>query len=299
MKKTGYYLFEIVSRFLCLLPKRSLYVFADILYFLAYYIIGYRKKVVFQNLKNSFPGKSEKEIRKIAKGFYKHLGDVIIENIAILNMKPEKVHTFVETKNLDLMDELCSRGKNALALTGHYGNWEFLPTLSPYTKCTILSVYKPLKNKFFDKKVYDMRKRFKGIPVPMKSVYKEIIKQEKEKNPFFMGFVSDQCPPKKYINYWTTFLNQETPFFTGAEKIAKKFGHAVIFISVNKKRRGLYVIEFSKITENAKNTADTEITEKYARALEQKITESPEYWLWSHRRWKYKKEDISHMNNSQ
>ena len=292
MKKIGYILFEIFSRSLALLPKQGIYIFADVLAFIAYYIIGYRKKVVFDNLTNSFPEKSQKEIKAIAKKFYKHLGDIIVENIVILNMSLNKVQKFVHVKNIELINQMHEKNKNSIALTAHYGNWEFLPTLSPHTKYTTLSVYKPLKNKFFDRKVYEMRKRFGGIPVPMKSVYKEIVLQQKKGNNYIMGLVSDQCPPKKYINYWTTFLNQETPFFTGAEKIAGKFDHAVMLAIVTKKKRGLYEIQFTPLVEKAADTSEFEITEKYARTLEKNIRENPAYWLWSHRRWKYKKEDL-------
>jgi KDO2-lipid IV(A) lauroyltransferase len=293
MKNPAYYLFEIFSRFLCVIPKRGMYLFADFLYVIAYYLIGYRKKVVYNNLRNSFPEKSPREIHTIAKGFYKHLADVMVENIAILNMSEKQVGKFTQVKNIELIENYRRQNKNTIALTGHYGNWEFLPTLAPYTDYTILSVYKPLRNKFFDKKVYKMRTRFHGVPVPMKTVYKEIIKREKMQDRFIMGLVSDQCPPRKYINYWTTFLNQETPFFTGAEKIAKKFNQVVVFTIVKKIKRGLYQIEFQPLHENAGETKDTEITEKYVRALEQTIQNNPEYWLWSHRRWKYKKADLN------
>ena len=293
MKKAGYYLFDFFSRFLAILPKRGMYIFADFLFILAYYIIGYRKKVVYQNLRKSFPEKSQKEIKKIAKKFYRHLGDIIVENMAILNMSVSKVQKFVKVRNVEVLNEMYDKDKSTIAITAHYGNWEFLPTLSSYTDYQILSVYKPLKNKFFDRKVFDMRRRFDGIPVPMKTVYKEIIRQKKTGTKFVMGLVSDQCPPRKYINYWTEFLNQDTPFFTGAEKIATKFNHAVVLIVVKKQKRGLYEIEFTPLVEHAKETSDTEITEKYVRALEKAIRENPPYWLWSHRRWKYKKEDLN------
>ncbi|MFP3860609.1 MAG: lysophospholipid acyltransferase family protein [Bacteroidales bacterium] len=282
-----YFVFEVVSRMLCILPKRAIYIVADFLYIIAYYVVQYRKKVVFENLRNSFPEKTEKDIKIIAKKFYRHLGDIIVENIAILNMKPKKVMKFITVKNIELVNKLHDKGKNSIALTGHYGNWEFLTTLSEYTPYTILSVYKPLRNKFFDRKVYEMRKRFSAIPVPMKEVYKAIIRQQKQNKPYIMGLVADQCPPKKNINYWTTFLNQETPFFTGAEKITRKFNNAAVFTIVKKKKRGWYEIEFNLMSEDTKKFKETGVTEKYARLLEEQIISQPEYWLWSHRRWKH------------
>jgi KDO2-lipid IV(A) lauroyltransferase len=285
----AYIPFDLFSRFLAALPRRGIYLFADILFFIGYYLAGYRKKVVFENLTRAFPEKNKAEIRTIARDFYKHLADVMIEDIAMLHMKPSRLKDFVTVDNLDLLDELYKKGKNITALIGHYGNWELLTTISLYTPYTILSVYKPLKNKFFNQRIYQMRKRFDEIPVPMKQVYQYVISHQQEGNPFVIGLVADQSPPRKHINYWTHFLNQETAFFTGAEKIARRFNHAVIFTAVKKIRRGSYQITFQKLVENAGQVEERTITDQYVKALESLIREEPRYWLWSHRRWKHQK----------
>lgn len=289
MKHAGFILFDVFSRFLSILPKRAMYSFSDLLFLVGYYLIGYRKKVVYQNLRNAFPEKSSKEIRKTAKRFYIHLSDVMIEDIAMLHMSPKRLNQFVNVKDLDLLDHLYQQNKNIMGILGHYGNWELLTTIPLYSTYTILTVYKPLKNQFFDRKIYEMRQRFDEVPIPMRQAYKSIARYEKKGEHYIVGMVADQSPPKRALNFWTTFLNQDTSFFLGAEKIAKKFNHTVIFPAVKKIKRGSYEIRFRLLIENAAETKENEITEKYARALEDLILEKPEYWLWSHRRWKHKK----------
>ncbi len=284
-----YLLFELFCRGISILPKRGIYLFADILFWLGYYAIGYRKKIVFKNLNNSFPEKSKRQIYKIAKKFYRHLADVMIENIVILYMKPSRVNKFVIFENINLIDDYYKQNKNITTMVGHYGNWEFLPTIAPHISHKTVSVYRPLTNKYFDRITYQMRQRFKSIPVSISNSYKMILEMEKNRTLYSVGLLADQSPPKKYTNYWTHFLNQETPFIQGPEKIARKFNHVVLFAAIRKKKRGLYQIEFQKLSENAKDTSPGEITEAYANALEKLIREKPEFWLWSHKRWKYNK----------
>lgn len=290
MKHAGFILFDAFSRFLSILPKRAMYFFADLLFLIGYFLIGYRKKVVDENLRNAFPEKSNTEIRKIAKRFYKHLSDVMIEDVAMLHMSPKRLNQFVSVKDLDLLNDLYKQNKNVMGILGHYGNWELLTTIPLHSPYTILTVYKPLKNQFFDRKIYEMRKRFDEVPIPMKQAYKSIARYQNKGEPYIVGMVADQSPPKSGLNFWTTFLNQDTSFFLGAERIARKFNHTVIFPAVKKIKRGSYEIRFKLLVDNPKETAETEITEKYINALENLILEKPEYWLWSHRRWKHKRD---------
>ncbi len=292
MKRLGIFFFEAFGKILGILPKRAIYIFSDLLYLIGYYIIKYRKKVVFENLQNAFPEKSQKEIKSIAKKFFHHLSDVMIENIVSLFMSPTKIKKFVTFKNIEVLTNLHEKNKNITGLIGHYGNWEFLTTIPPYTPYSALSVYKPLRNKFFDRKTYEMREKMDAIPVPMKKVYKVVSEYEKSKQPYILGMVADQSPPKGGVNYWTTFMNQDTAFFTGHEKIARRFNHAIVFTVVHKIKRGHYEVEFTKLFENASETKENEITKAYIRNLENIIREKPEYWLWSHRRWKHKRRDV-------
>jgi len=289
----GTFLFELFGKLLGKMPKWMIYGFSDLLYLIGFYLIGYRKKVVFSNLKNAFPEKSHKEIKALAKRFYRHLSDVMIENVVSLFMKPQRIKNFVSIRDIEMVNRLYKKNKNITGIIGHYGNWEFLTTIPPYTSYAILSVYKPLKNKFFDRKTYEMRRKQEAIPVPKKKVYKYAMQYETSKQPYILGLVSDQAPPRKNIDYWTTFLNQETAFFNGPEKIARRFNHAVIFTVVDKIKRGQYEIRFVELFENAANTTDNEITEAYKNELEKTIRNKPEYWLWSHRRWKHSRKKFN------
>lgn len=289
MKNPLYLIFELFCRGMSILPKRGIYILADFLFFIGYYVVGYRKKVVLKNLNNSFPEKSKREINKIARKFYRHLADVMVENIVILYMKPSRVNKFVVFENLKMIEDYYKQNRNITTMVGHYGNWEFIPTIAPKISYKTLSVYRPLTNRYFDRITYQMRKRFKSIPVSIRDSYKKILELEKNRILYSVGLLADQSPPKKYTNYWTHFLNQETAFIQGPEKIARKFNHVVLFAAVRKKKRGLYKIEFQKLFENTKDTAYGEITEAYSRALEKLIREKPEFWLWSHKRWKYNK----------
>ncbi|MCK5169110.1 MAG: lysophospholipid acyltransferase family protein, partial [Bacteroidales bacterium] len=234
MKQIGAYLFIASSWVLSKSPEFILYRFADFLYIILYYIVGYRKKVVFKNLRNSFPEKSDKEINNIAKRFFHHLSDTFIENIALITMSKKRILKLVTIENSDIAKELYKKNKNIIAVTGHYGNWEVflvLPLLSPHQ---VLGVYKPLNNRFFDKLFYNMRAKFGAIPVTMHDTYKTVLKYKNNNKLTFLGLIADQRPQKQEGNYWTTFLNQETAVFLGPEKFAKKLNASVLFLYLEK-----------------------------------------------------------------
>ena len=222
MKQTGAYLFIALSWFLSKSPNFILYGLADFLYVVLYYIIGYRKKIVLKNLRNSFPEKSDKEINNIAKKFFHHLSDTFIENIALITMSKKRILKLVKIEEGDTAKELYKKNKSIIAITGHYGNWEVflvLPLLSPHQ---VLGVYKPLNNKFFDKLLYKMREKFGAIPVTMHNSYKTVLEYKKNNKLILLGLIADQRPHKKEGNYWTTFLNQETNVFLALKNFPKK-----------------------------------------------------------------------------
>lgn len=289
MKRIGYYLFIVESWLLGYAPKFILYGISDILFFVLYYVMKYRKKVVFKNLKNAFPEKSEKEIKKIALKFYHHLSDVLVENVALIKMSKKRIQKLIQYEETTLGEELLKKNKNIIGVAGHYGNWEVYFTLPQVIPHTVLGVYKPLNNKFFDKEFYKMRSKFDAVPIPMSDSFKLAIDYYRNNKPFFLGLVADQRPPKRGGHYWTKFLNQETAIFLGPEKIARKLNTTVVFIYHEKIKRGKYVIKFETLFENAADTKDYEITETHLRFLEKQINENPEYWLWSHNRWKHKR----------
>lgn len=290
MKRIGAYLFQAISWLLSRAPRFILYGIADIIFVSLYYIIGYRKKVVYKNLKKSFPEKSDKEIKSIRKKFFHHLSDIFVENIALIKMKPERIRKMVEFENHELIEDLYKKGKSIVGITAHYGNWEIFITLPFFSPHTTLCVYKPLNNKYFDYEFYKMRAKLGEVPVTMKDAYRTVLKYNNNNKLTILGLIADQRPPLNSRNYWTTFLNQETPVFLGPEKIAQKLNAAVVYTHVDKIKRGKYLLIPTLLFDEPKNCKEYEITETHLRLLEKYIKEKPEYWLWSHKRWKHKRE---------
>ncbi|HRW63477.1 MAG TPA: lysophospholipid acyltransferase family protein [Bacteroidales bacterium] len=290
MRRIGAYLYIAASWLLAHSPKFILYGVADFIYFILYKVIKYRKKVVIKNLTHSFPEKSEDEIIEITRKFFHHLSDLFVENMAIIRMSKKRFLSMVEYKNTELLNDLYSKNKSIVGIIGHYGNWEILPAISFFTQYEVLSVYKPLSNKFFDHEFFKMRRRLGSTPVSMNDTFKTIISYEREKKLYILGLIADQRPQKGRASYWTTFLNQETAVFLGPDKIARKFNSAVFYTHIDKIKRGKYLVEFTLLYENPKDCKEYEITERHVQILEEKIRQKPELWLWSHKRWKYKRE---------
>lgn len=290
MKKIGVLIFKSFSWLLSIAPRFVLYGIADLVFIVLYYILGYRKKVVIANLKNAFPDKSQEEITQITRKFFHHLSDIFVENIAIIRMSKKRFMKMVEFKNTEILEDLYKQGNSVIGIIGHYANWEMLTGFGAHTTYHVLSVYKPLSSKFFNKEFYNMRKRFGEIPVSMNDTFRIVLQFNREKKLFLLGLIADQRPPKGKSNYWTTFLNQETAIFLGPEKIAKKFNSAVVYTHIDKIKRGKYEVNFEMLFENPAQCKEYEITEKYVRVLEEKIRQKPELWLWSHKRWKHKRE---------
>lgn len=289
MKKVGVYLFLAFSWLLSKLPEFILYGFADIFYFILYKVVGYRKKIVFLNLRNSFPEKSETEINQIVKKFYKHLGDTFIENVALIKMSKKRALKMVKFEKTNIYEDLYKKNKSIVGIAGHYGNWEVFLTLPEIIKYDVLGVYKPLNNPFFDKQFFNMRKKFGAFPITMNDTYKTALKYNRENKPLFLGLIADQRPMKNNANHWTTFLNQETAVYIGPEKIAKKIDSAVIFTYLEKIKRGRYLIKTSLLFDDVSDCKEYEILDTYLKFLENLIINKPEYYLWSHNRWKHKR----------
>jgi len=187
-------------------PKFVMYGIADSLYFLTYYIIGYRKKVVNENLHRAFPKKDQKERKKIAKKFYRHLADIVVEDLAMFRMSSKRVKTFVDFHNIDLLQKEAYKDRDIITALGHYGNWEFMVTLPLFYSLKIVSVYKPLSNHFFNKEVRAMRERFGGDTAPMQNTLRAALQLHKAPQRFAMGLLSDQRPQKAHSKYWLPFL---------------------------------------------------------------------------------------------
>ena len=293
MGAVGFYIFYGISWIITLLPLRILYIFSDLIFPFAYYFPGYRKKVVEKNLRNSFPEKTEKERRVIAKRFYRHFCDLIVETLKIAHMSTGQLSKRMTFTNNELIDGIGDEGRDVVMVSGHYNNWEWLIDLPLYTKLRIITIYKPLQNKHFDRYMIKHRSRNGVILTPMSQVLREVINNRKNNIRSLITFGIDQTPPKVHIKYWTSFLNQETPVYLGAEKIAVKYDMAVVFFNVQKVRRGYYSVTAELLFEHSAGLPEHLITQTHVKRLEEIIREKPEYWLWTHRRWKYKREDVN------
>lgn len=288
MHNFRYYFLYGLFWILTLPPLKFLYFISDIFYFIVYYLIAYRKAVVFGNLKNAFPDKNDSEITKIAKKYYQHICDSLIEALKSINLSYNKIQKRYNFKNLEIFDELFNQEKDMVLLLGHYGNWEWMNTFPPNVKYTVLAIYQPLQNKTFDRIMNYLRGKFGVIPVPMNDVYKCLLNYKNKNQRVLTYFLADHRPHKS-THFWTNFLNQEASFHLGAEKIAKKLDQAVVLMIANKVKRGYYEINFEILCENAKITDEFEITSSFVSKMEEIIKRKPEYWTWSHKRWKYKR----------
>jgi Kdo2-lipid IVA lauroyltransferase/acyltransferase len=289
MNAVAYYLFYGINWILTLLPLRVLYLFSDLLYYILYYIISYRRKVVKENLKNSFPEKSDEERKTIEKKFYRHLSDLIIETFKLTHMSQRSQKKRFTYSNLEIIYKLKEEKRDIIAVLGHYNNWEW-PTLLPfYLKYKTIIIYKPLQNKYFNGYMNNNRSKYGIVLTPTSHVIRDIINYKNQGINTLSVFISDQIPAKGDIKYWTTFLNQDTAVFTGAGKIASKYDMAVVFFNVQKLKRGHYNLDIELLHDHTAGLSEEVITETHVRRLEEIIKDNPEYWIWSHRRWKHKK----------
>ena len=289
MAAIGYYLFYGINWIITLLPLPVLYIFSDFLYLVLYYVVSYRRNVVATNLKNSFPEKTDKELKIIEKKFYRHLSDILVETFKSTHMTRTNQKKRFTYSNLEIIDKLREEKRDIIAIMGHYNNWEW-PTLLPYyLKYKTIIIYKPLQNKYFNRFINNHRSEHGIVLTPTSQVIREIINYRKKDINTVSVFISDQIPAIGDIKYWTTFLNQETAVFTGAGKIASKYDMAIVFFHVQKVKRGYYNLDIELLYDHTAGLSENVITETHVRRLEEIIREKPENWIWSHRRWKHNK----------
>jgi len=287
----GYYIFYGLNWMMTLLPLRVLYIFSDIMFFSLYYLPGYRRSVVETNLRNSFPGKSEEERRIIARKYYRHLCDLIIETLKLTHIGKNELMKRMRLTNPEVLEKFYDEGRDVVVVLGHYCNWEWLNILPLYTRLRNVPIYKPLQNRHFNRFMLNLRLTNDCDPTPMANVVRELIRNRKINRRALYGFMTDQTPPRGEIKYWTNFLNQDTPVYLGAEKIAIKYDMAIVFFNIQKIKRGYYTFTAETLFEHATGLPEEQITEKHVKRLEAIIREKPQYWLWSHRRWKHKREN--------
>jgi len=271
-----------------ILPFRLLYFVSDMAYIFVYKIFGYRKKTVIPNLKLVFPEKSEKEILELASQFYHHLCDMILESIKSLTIsEKELLKRFVPT-NIDLINDLEKKNKSIILMCAHYGSWEWIFIIQNYINYKGYAVYKRLTNKYFDRLVKRIRAKYNTYLITNKQTIKTLTKAKVAGELTLNGFISDQSPKARKAYYWNDFLGIKVPMHTGAEVLAKKLDMAVVFFRVKRKKRGFYELTFETITENPKEYKDYEITDIFFKLVEEQILEAPQYYLWTHKRWKHR-----------
>lgn len=284
MKAIVYYISLPFIYLIAALPFWMLYGLSDLLFFLVYRVIGYRKKVVFSNLKNSFPEKSEAELKGIQVKFYKYFCDLIVETFKTISISPASLRKRIAFKGKEIFAEYYAQEQSTIIAMGHWGNWELGGARFAIEQFhQLFVIYHPLRNKYFDQLFYKMRTRLGNGLYAMKESLRGIITDKGKLTA--TAFIADQTPPARGA-HWMNFLNQDTPVFRGTGKIAKKMNYPVIYIGVKRIKRGYYELQAETLVANPSEVTDTEIIELFTKRLEKDIQEIPEIWLWTHRRWK-------------
>ncbi|MCM1109160.1 MAG: lysophospholipid acyltransferase family protein [Clostridium sp.] len=292
MKKIRYCLMFTVWYLLSLLPLWVLYRIADLLCPIVHYVVHYRRKVIQKNLKESFPDKTDKELSRIERDFYRFFCDYIVETVKLFSLSKRSLRKRMTFEGLDELDKAFHKeGHNfCFVYLGHYGNWEWIASLPYFMPKDVLcaQIYHPLWSPVFDSLFLRLRNRFGGECIPMKLTLRRIIKLRQEKRKTVVGFISDQLPNWNSMHFFVPFLNHpDTPVFTGTEQIGRQMDAAFFFAHISRPKRGRYVCTFKRMNTPANSLPDEyPMTTLFSRLLEQMINEQPSIWLWSHKRWK-------------
>lgn len=285
VSKTSIFLLNGLSR----LSMPALYVFSDFLYFVLYRIMGYRKKVVRENLLLAFPQKSDQERLVIERNYFKHLSRLIVEIFKMRSISREELLERMACKNHEAVQEIIDQGKSVMLCSAHYGNWEWVAmAISVRMNNPVYTIYKPLNNKIFERWLQQIRQRFGNTMIPMRKTLRTMKENENEHN--VVCVANDQAPPKKESHYWLNFMNQPSSFDLGVEKIARKMKRPIFYTYITSKGNGYYEMEYVPLSLDPENSPVGEITNSYAKHLADTLEVAPATWLWSHRRWKHKPE---------
>ena len=280
------FLFKIIILF-SKLPLRILYWLSDFIFVILYFVVGYRKKVVFQNLKNSFPEKSDSELKIIRKKFYHNFCDYLVETLKSFTITSHELRVRVQYLNQDIFHEAKSENKNVILLAGHIFNWEWFnafATVVPQEKS--FPVYRKVQSSFWEQKVKEIRNRFGNHALEAKEVIRHILRNPNDGNSVYM-FVADQSPHVSEVSFGLNFLNQKTPAFIGYDKLSTRMDLAFVFCEMKKVKRGYYQINYYRIYPDGEKFVEYEVVKKFHKLLENTINKRPDNYLWSHRRWKY------------
>lgn len=285
--KIAYYVLVIP---ISLLPLRVLYFFTDIFFLLLISVISYRRKVVRTNIANSFPDKTEKQRRKIERQFYRHFTDLLAEAVKNLTISKMQLKKRIHVLNRDAIDQLYIQGKNVIFVGGHYNNWEWMICAQNFLFAhQAVGIGMPMTNTFWDKRINQRRARF-GMKIVNAKNFKNVLSEQKG-NPVSLLVLADQSPGDSLKSYWMKFLNQDTAVAFGAEQIAHEYNYSVVYLHMNKAKRGYYEVTFEHICDAPSEMDYGKITESHVHCLESDIIKAPQYWIWSHKRWKREKPD--------
>ncbi|PKB18891.1 lysophospholipid acyltransferase family protein [Flavobacterium sp. 5] len=272
-----------------MLPFRLLYLFSDLVYFVAYRIIGYRKKTVRENLTLALPNLSNKERLIIEKKFYQHLCDIFLEMVKTMNISKKEICKRYVIKNFEIFAELEKQDKSIALMCAHYASYEWAISMNYYIKFKGFGIYKQIKNPYFDKLIHSIRSKFNAHLITTKETIPTIEVNCKNKNLSVYGFASDQSPRESCAYHWAKFMGIEVPVHTGAEMLSKKYDMNVVFLKTKKIKRGYYEATIEILSKNATEVPNYEITDNFLKLVEQQIHEAPEYYLWTHKRWKHRR----------
>lgn len=294
MEKVQYILLYTWVKIHALLPMRVLYVLSDILYFFVYHVAKYRLHVVRSNMKASFPRLPDKQMLRMERVFYHHFCDYAIETIKLMHVSEKEIQRRAFVTNPEFIDRLQDKGYSTFVVyMGHFGNWEwFSSATSRFRDLKMYQVYRPLKNKAVDRLFVRLRTKFGAYGMIKNNVIRDMVRLKQEKERALAIFLADQIPSKANIHYWSMFLGQESAVYTGPERIARKMNLPAVYMDVKMIKRGYYEGTFRMLAENPGELPQFELTERYIRMMEQTIMRNPACWLWSHKRWKHKRETI-------
>ncbi len=270
------------------LPFFLFYKMSDVFYFIVYHIVGYRKRTVWNNLKLVFPEKSDVELKQIQRKYYSHLCDMFLEMIKSLTITEKQMQKRFVITNAGVVNELAKKNKSIIMLCSHFASWEWMTILGTQIDIETYGVYQKIVNPYFDRLVRRIRAKFNAKLMTAGQATGIIVNNQKNNVLAIYAMVSDQSPSWRRAKYWRDFMGIKSPVFTGAENLAKRYDLAVIYMKVKKVKRGHYEATLVPVCEDSTKAGAFEITDKYLDILEGQIRETPEYYLWTHRRWKHR-----------
>lgn len=290
MYKVVYFLFYLIS----LLPYRALYVLSDFFYLIIYYVARYRRTVVRRNITTSFPEKTAREHLDIERRFYHWLCDYFVETIKLITVSRQELLRHIEFRNAGQIEQYFDKGQSCAAILGHYCNWELLSAtglaFDRHNEAVCGLIYHPLRSQVFDRLFIKIRQSMGGLCIPKRDILRYLVSFRSQGLMNLFGYIADQTPKYSNIHLWLPFLNHDTPVFTGAERLMRKMNNAVFYVDMERPRRGKYICTFRLMTDNPAAEPEYAITRRFFEMLEETIRRDPPCYLWSHNRWKRKRE---------